>query len=111
MKITNKTLHVSIEHNVTLGHNDAIEATLVHQAFLSKNTDGSISVDLDFADITDVKFMGIPIGTKWDDYKKFKESMKQFGINVDELMDKKAASLITDKELDQIKALYKTTVK
>jgi hypothetical protein len=111
MKITRKTLHVTIEHDVVLGHNGAIEATIEHQAFIYEHSDGYIDMDVEFADVMNVKFMGMSIGSKYDDYKKFKESMKQFGINVDELMDEKASSLITDKGLDQIKALYKTTVK
>ncbi len=35
MKITSKTLMLSLEHNVQVGHNGAIEATLVHQVFIS----------------------------------------------------------------------------
>ena len=37
MKITSKTLMLNIEHNVQVGHNGAIEATLVHQAFIYRS--------------------------------------------------------------------------
>ena len=37
MKITSKTLMVSVETEVKLGNNDAIELTLQHQAFIYEN--------------------------------------------------------------------------
>ena len=109
MRITSKTLQVSIEHDITVGN--AIEATLVHMCFIfeDKKT-GKIEVELDFADITNVKFMGMTIGEGYDGYKKFKESMKGMGIDVEKLMDEKAAQLITDDDMNELRQLYKSKV-
>lgn len=111
MKITSKTLMVSIEHEVKVGNNDAIEATLMHQAWLYENKDGSVGVDLDFCDILNVKFLGIPIEDGYQGYKKFKTQMKELGIDVEKLMDEAAATLITDKDMIKLKSMFKTSVK
>lgn len=108
MRITNKTLHVNFEHDVTVGN--AIEATLVHIAFISKNNKtGDIDIDLDFSDIINVKFMGVPITEGYDAYKKFKSSMMDLGINVNQLFDEKVTQLITDENIETLKQLYKET--
>jgi len=106
MKITSKTLMISFEHDVTVGNNNAIEATLIHQAFISENKDGSICVDLDFIDVDNVKFLGIPIEGEYQGYKKFKTQMKELGIDVEKLMDEAASKLITDEEVDKLKRMY-----
>jgi hypothetical protein len=106
MRITGKVLQVSFEHDVTIGN--AIEATLVHMAWIGPYK-GEMNVDLDFADVTDVKFMGVPIESGYDAYKKFKASMKDLGIDVDKLFDEKAAELITDKDIETLKQMYKDT--
>ena len=110
MRITGKTLQVNFEHDVTVGN--AIEATLVHMAFIfeSEKT-GKIEVELDFADIDNVKFMGIPIEEGYTAYKNFKAKMLELGINVEKLMDEKAAQLITDENIETLKQLYQNTVK
>jgi len=42
--------------------------------------------------------------------KKFKTKMLELGIDVDKLMDEKAAQLITDENMETLRQLYKTTV-
>jgi hypothetical protein len=108
MKIRSKTLMLSFEHDVTVGN--AIEATLVHQAFVFKSEKtGKIEVELDFADVDNVKFMGIPIENGYDNYKKFKKTMLELGIDVDKLMDEKTAQLITDENMETLKQMYRDT--
>jgi hypothetical protein len=106
MRIARKTLQVSLEHDVTIGN--AIEATLVHMAWIGEYKDG-INMDLDFADIINVKFMGVPIAEGYDAYKKFKASMMDLGIDVEKLFDEKAAQLITDEDKEQLKQMYRDT--
>ena len=107
MKITRKTLNVNFEHDVTVGN--AIEATLVHQVWISER-EGEINVDLDFIDIENVKFMGVPIAEGYDAYKKFKSTMMDLGIDVTKLFDEKAAELITDENMETLKQMYKKIV-
>jgi hypothetical protein len=79
-------------------------------AFISENKDGDVVVDLDFADILNVKFMGMPIEPGYESFKKFKNTMSGLGIDVNKLFDEKAAQLIDDEQMNQIKSLYKQTV-
>ena len=110
MRIRTKTLHVIVEHDVTIGN--AIEATLEHICFISKNDKtGEIEVELDFSDVDDVKLMGIPIGNGYENYKKFKKTMLELGIDVEKLMDEKAAQLITDENMETLRQMYCDTVK
>ena len=111
MKITSKTLMVSFEYDVKVGNNNAIEATLIHQAWLSENKDGSIGMDLDFVDVDNVKFLGIPIEDGYQGYKKFKTQMKELGIDVEKLMDEAAAKLITDEDANELKRLFRCNVR
>jgi len=111
MKITAKTLMLSFEHDVKVGNNDAIEATMIHQAFIYECEDGSIGVDLDFCDVINVKFLGMPIEGGYQGYKKFKTQMKELGVDVEKLMDEAAATLITDKDMMKLKSMFKTSVK
>ncbi len=107
MKITGKTLMLTIEHNVQVGHNGAIEATLVHQAFVYRSEKTkNIECDLDFADVINVKFMGISIEEGYDGFKKFKAGMIALGIDVDKIFDEKSKQLITDEEMEKIKEMY-----
>jgi hypothetical protein len=109
MRIKNKTLQVSFGHDVTIGN--AIEATLEHMAWISANNKGEINVDIDFSDITNVKFMGVPIEEGYDAYKKFKSTMMDLGIDLNKLFDEKAKELITDEDMETLKQLYRNTVK
>ena len=106
MKITSKTLLISFEHDVKVGNNNAIEATLVYQAWISENKDGSIGHDLEFIDVDNVKFLGIPIEGGYQGYKKFKTQMKELGVDVEKLMDEAASKLITDEDVDKLKRMY-----
>jgi hypothetical protein len=107
MKITSKTLMLSFEHNVQVGHNGAIEATLRHQAFIHRNSKtGEIECELDFTDITNVKFMGMPIEDGYTGLKKFKTHMLEMGIDVDKIFDEKASELITDEDIETLKIMY-----
>ena len=111
MRITSQTLQVSFEHEVKVGNNGAIEATLIHQAFMYESEDGSIGMDLEFIDVDNVKFLGIPIEGGYQGYKKFKTHMKELGIDVEKLMDEAASKLITDKETNELKRLFRCNVR
>ncbi len=106
MKITHKSLCVNFEHEVKVGNNDAIEATIKHQAWIYETKDGSIDVDLEFIDIENVRFLGIAIEGGYKGYEKFKTQMKELGIDVDKLMDEAAAKLVTDVDMIKLKAMF-----
>ena len=103
MKITSKTLMVSFETEVKLGNNDAIELTLIHQAFITEN-----SVDIDLGiDIKDVKFLGIEIENDYQVVKEFKANLLKLGINLNELIMEKEKELMDSGLEDKLKLMFK----
>ena len=103
MKIKGKTLLVSVENEIKVGRHDAIEATVEHQIIAYDANDGSIGVDVDFIDITNIRFLGMPIDTGYEAYKRFKEQMLELGINVEELVEEATKELIKGKEIFEVK--------
>jgi hypothetical protein len=89
MKITDKTLMVNFETEVKLGNSDAIELTLIHTAFISRDKLGGVDVDIELVEIVNVKFLGIAIEVGYKAYGKFKTQMLEFGIDVTKLVDEK----------------------
>jgi hypothetical protein len=109
MKITSKTLMVGFNTEVKLGNNDAIELTLINQAWISESKDGGICVDLEIGiDIVNVKFLGIDIDSGYNSYKQFKASLKDLGINLDELIDEKEKELANSGIEDKLKLMFKS---
>jgi hypothetical protein len=107
MKITDKTLMVGFETEVKLGNNDAIEMTLHHQAFIFKNDENNILVELDIsADITNVKFLGMPIEEGYKGYKQFKTQLLELGIDVEKLIDEKEKEMDLDKIETMLKLMF-----
>ena len=104
MKITSKTLMVSFETEVKLGKNDAIELTLVHQAFISNDVDVELCVDF-----TNVKFLGVEIESGYKAFKEFKDSLLKLGIDLDKLIDEKIDELKEEKIEDKLKLMFKGT--
>jgi hypothetical protein len=96
IKITSKTLLVSFETKVKLGKNDAIELTLVHQAFIYKDKNGNIDCDLEIIDFTNVKFLGMKIEEGYKQFNTFKDQLLTFGINLDELIDVEVEKLMNN---------------
>jgi len=107
MKITDTTFMVNFETEVKLGNNDAIELTLIHQAYISKDKKGTINVDLDLSvDVTDVKFLGIEVESGHKSYKQFKDQLKDLGIDLDKLIDEKEKEMINDKLEEKLKLMF-----
>ena len=108
MKITNQTLMVGFETEVKIGNNDAIELTIIHQAFISRDKLGGIDVDFDLGvDIADVKFLGIELENGWSGFKDFKAKMLELGIDVNKLIDEKEKELINDGLENELKLLFR----
>jgi hypothetical protein len=107
MKITSKTLMVSFETEVKIGNNDAIEATLIHQAFISRDKLGGIDVDLEIGvDYTNIKFLGIEVDSSYNGFKQFKASLKELGIDLDKLIDEEVKELANSGIEDKLKLMF-----
>jgi hypothetical protein len=110
MKVTSKTLMVNFETEVKIGRNDAIELTLIHQAFISRDKLGGIDVDIDLMDIANVKFLGIVIEGNYSEFKKFKETMLTLGIDVDKLIGEKEKELMKSDIEDELKEMFRHNI-
>jgi len=106
MKIRSKTLLVTVVNEIKIGKNDAIEATVEHQIIAYDKKDGSAGVDTEFLDIYDVKFLGMPIDTGYEAYKRFKKQMLELGINVDELVEEAQKGIVSNKEEFDVKKMF-----
>ena len=100
MKIESKTLMVNVAHDVVVG---SLEFTAIHMVMIGKGKDNEISVDVDFADVENIKFMGMPI-EGYDAFKTFKKRMLEMGIDIDAAMDEACVGLISNEFISQLKA-------
>ena len=101
MKITNKTLMVEFQTEATFGPQGAVKTTLLHNAFLSRNDEGKLVADIDLCiDFIDTTFLGNKVGNGFDEFKKFKDTLKGLGIDFDELVDIEEKKLI-DQGIEQ----------
>lgn len=111
MKITSKTLMVSVETEVKLGNNDAIELTLQHQAFIYETKNGDVGIDLDLGvEVLDVKFLGIEIKNGYEEYKQFRSQLRALGIDLDELIDEKIKEIKDSGIEDKLKLMFKDKI-
>ena len=109
--IKSKTLLVNVEHDITVGNKDSIEATVVHQIIAYSDEDGytrfdDVEVEVEFIDVVNVKFLGNKIEEGYDGYNKFKASMLELDINVDELIDEAIVYIIPDGEVNEVKNMF-----
>jgi hypothetical protein len=106
MKIESKVVMVNVEHNITVGENDAITLDVIHQVCLFEEKDGDIGVDIGLVDYTNIKFLGMDIDSSYKGFRDFKEQMLKFGINVDELIDEECGGLISNLDIIKLKSMY-----
>ena len=106
MKITDKTLMVNFETEVKLGNSDAIELTLIHTAFISRDKTGDSNVDIELVEIVNVKFLGIALETGYKAYDKFKAQMLEFGIDVVKLIREKDTEISGETTKALLRLMY-----
>ena len=111
MKIKGTNLMVSVEHDIKIGNNDAIEATVIHQVmcFESKEKD-NIEVEIEFGDIFNIKFLGIPIEEGYTAYRKFKSQMLELGIDVQTLIDEECVGILSNKDIEEVKNKFRKII-
>ena len=89
MKVVNQTLFVMVQHEIVCG-DGSFKATVEHQIIVGKE-----GVDVDYVDIHNITFMGLPIeGHKA--FRQFKDKMLEMGIDIDEMVFNKCVGLIPD---------------
>jgi hypothetical protein len=106
MKVTSKTLMVNFETEVKIGRNDAIEATLVHQAFIYRDKNGEVDVEIESVDTVNVKFLGIAINESYGAFKEFKATMLTLGVDVNKLLNEKELEISKSGVKDNLKLMF-----
>jgi len=107
LKEKQKTLMIEVENTIIIG-NEAITATVIHQVCLYKKDDGEIGTDVDFIDVINVEFLGIPLKDQsYTGFRNFKREMFELGIDIDKLIDEECYGLISTSELQQLKNKYR----
>ena len=106
MKV-NKTLMLNIDHNITVGKNESIEMVVEHMVCLYINKSGGIGVDIEFVDVKDVKFLGMPIEEGYKGFNKFKGQMLELGIDINELIDEECVGIIGNGDIESFKEMFK----
>jgi hypothetical protein len=69
VEIKNANLNVTAAFIIKIGE---LQVTAEAQMWVYKDKDGTKTVDADFADITDITYMGIPI-VGYESFNKFKK--------------------------------------
>lgn len=111
MKIRGTNLTISVEHDIKIGNNDAIEATVVHQIHLFETKEkNDIEVEIDFGDIFNVKFLGIPIGEGYTAYRKFRSQMLELGVDVRALVEEECVGILSNKDIEEIKNKFRKII-
>ena len=111
MKIKGTNLMVSVEHDIKIGNNDAIEATVTHQIHLFETEEeDNIEVEIDFGDIFNIKFLGIPIEKGYKAYRKFQSQMLELGIDVQTLIDEECVGILSNKDIEEVKNKFRKII-
>ena len=102
MKIKQKTLMVSIEHNITLAKG-MINVTVEHQAVVYQDEeDLSIGVDIELMDWYEVVFMDMPV----NDMKEFKKHLSGLGIDFHRLLNDSCVGLFSNDDIEKLKSMF-----
>ena len=89
MKVVNSCLFVNVENQIVCG-DGSFKAIVEHQIIVSE-----LGADVEFVDIHESTFMGLPIGG-YSEFKKFKTKMSEIGIDIDKMIEDACVGLISD---------------
>ena len=89
IKLESKTLMLSLTTDVQVG---PLKAKLVAQVFHSES-----GTDIDFADIVDITYNGVPIS----DWRKFRDMNKEFGIDYDKITEAEFNKVFTEEIVEE----------
>ena len=111
MKITGKTLMVSFEHDIKIGPNDSIELTLLSHAYICEGDNGRVAVDIDLGiDYINVKFLGHDVNNSFSEFQKWKESLKNLGIDFNELINEQEKELANSGIENKLKLMFRDKI-
>jgi hypothetical protein len=101
MKNVRKMLFVNVENDIVCG-DGSFKATVIHQIVVTGENKDAICCDVEFLDIENITFMGMPI-KGYDEYRKFKAKMSDMGIDVEEMVDEACVGIISSEFIQECK--------
>ena len=99
MKVVNQILFVNVQNDIVCG-DGSFKATVEHQLVV-----GEAGKDLEFVDIVNITFMGMPI-EGYKAYRQFKDKMSDMGIDIDKMVDDACVGLIPDSFIKECEAKF-----
>lgn len=90
IKLESKVMMLNLSSEVQVG---PLKASLVAMVCTSKN-----GTDIDFADIVDITYNGVPVS----DWRKFVKMNKEFGIDYDSILDVEFNKIFTEETVKGI---------
>jgi hypothetical protein len=100
MKSVSKMLFVNVTNEIVCG-NGSFKADVIHQIIVNGDGD-NIVCDVEFLDIDNITFMGMPING-YSEYKKFKAKMLEMGIDINEMVDEACVGIISNEFIQECK--------
>ena len=101
MKNVSKMLFVNTSNDIICG-DGSFKATVIHQLVVTEGEENKVDVDVNFLDIENIKFMGMPING-YSEYGKFKAKMEEMGIDIEEMVDEACVGIISNELIQQCK--------
>jgi len=89
IKLESKVLMLNLSSDVQVG---PLKAKLEAMVCTGKN-----GTDIDFADIVDITYNGVPIS----DWRKFRDMNKEFGIDYDSILDVEFKKIFTEEAVEE----------
>jgi len=98
IKLDSKMLFVNFSVPVEVAN---LKATCIGQAHVHKNDKGNNEWDVDFINIDDISYMGVPI-KGYDNWKKFKQFHLEMGIDFGKAIETEYEKVVTEDALKQL---------
>jgi hypothetical protein len=90
--ITSKCLHLTASFPIEIGE---LKLTAEAMIFVNKNKEGNNVAEVDFADLRDITYMGIPIDA-YEGWRKFTKFHNEMGIDFGTAIDGKFREVLND---------------
>jgi hypothetical protein len=90
--ITSKCLHLIASFPIEIGE---LKLTAEAMIFVNKNKEGNNVAEVDFADLRDITYMGIPIDA-YEGWRKFTKFHNEMGIDFNTAIDNKFREVMND---------------
>ena len=95
MKVTSKLLMLMVEVQIEMGELKCNAQMQVCRHLGQVETHNEMEDEIEFADISDITYMGIPI-QGYNNWKKFKQFHLEMGIDWDKALAQKIAEMTND---------------